>query len=213
MGSDQQFCLRWNNHQGNMVNVFDSLLKDNLLVDVTLACEGSTIKAHKVVLSACSTFFQDIFVNNPCTHPVIVMNGMKYSEMNALLQFMYKGEVNVSQDQLAALLRTAESLKVKGLAEVDQNQHQQENDAVAPKQQTQPAAFSATRYDSGVGGAQSTSSYDQRQTSTASSTPSSSYNQRQTLNVQSSTTGSPAPFIRRRRMRRRSDSPPQVIVS
>lgn len=124
--AQQQFCLRWNNHQKNMIEVFGNLLANESFVDVTLACDGMMLKAHKMVLSACSTFFQDIFVNNPCKHPVIIMKDVKYSELKAILEFMYKGEVNVSQDQLSTLLKTAEALKVKGLAEVsEQQEHQQ----------------------------------------------------------------------------------------
>lgn len=42
---------------------------------------------------------------------------MSYSHLQAILEFMYAGEVNVSQEQLPAFLRTADRLKVKGLAE------------------------------------------------------------------------------------------------
>jgi hypothetical protein len=56
--SIQQFCLRWNNHQPNFISVFTNLLNSESLVDVTLAAEGRHLQAHKVVLSACSTYFQ-----------------------------------------------------------------------------------------------------------------------------------------------------------
>ncbi len=54
----QQFCLRWNNHGSTLVAVFDNLLATESLVDVTLFAEGHLLKAHKVVLSACSPYFQ-----------------------------------------------------------------------------------------------------------------------------------------------------------
>ena len=43
---------------------------------------------------------------------------MPFAHLQAILEFMYAGEVNVAQDQLPAFLKTAERLKVKGLAEV-----------------------------------------------------------------------------------------------
>lgn len=58
MDDDQQFCLRWNNHQVTLVSVFDTLLEKGMHVDCTLAAEGQTLKAHKVVLSACSPYFE-----------------------------------------------------------------------------------------------------------------------------------------------------------
>lgn len=58
MDDDQQFCLRWNNHQSTLIAVFDTLLENGTLVDCTLAAEGKFLNAHKVVLSACSPYFE-----------------------------------------------------------------------------------------------------------------------------------------------------------
>lgn len=58
MATGGQFCLRWNNHQPNMVSVFTSLLQNDQLVDVTLLAENNEIHAHKMVLAACSPYFQ-----------------------------------------------------------------------------------------------------------------------------------------------------------
>lgn len=58
MAADQQFCLRWNNHQSTLISVFDTLLESETLVDCTLAAEGQYLKAHKVVLSACSPYLE-----------------------------------------------------------------------------------------------------------------------------------------------------------
>ncbi|XP_047004720.1 uncharacterized protein LOC124622976 [Schistocerca americana] len=119
MGStSQQYCLRWNNHRANLLAVFDDLLRSEAFTDVTLACEGGTsVKCHKMVLAACSTYFQSLFSEVPCQHPVVVLKDVKYGEMKAILEYMYRGEVNVAQDHLAALLKVAEALKVKGLVE------------------------------------------------------------------------------------------------
>lgn len=101
-----------------MLTVFDNLFQNEALVDVTLACEGLSLKAHKMVLSACSPFFQSLFIDNPCKHPIVILKDVRFTDLKALVDFMYKGEVNVSQDQLNRLLKTAETLKVRGLAEV-----------------------------------------------------------------------------------------------
>ncbi|KAG1660861.1 Protein bric-a-brac 2 [Nymphon striatum] len=130
----QQFCLKWNNHQGNLINVFDNLLGKESLVDVTLGCEGASIKAHKIVLSACSPFFEELFQNNPCKHPIVILKDLKYDDMKTIVQFMYKGEVNVTQDRLSTLLKTAENLKIKGLTEFG-------NDNQSPKESSAPAAI------------------------------------------------------------------------
>ncbi|XP_067128988.1 sex determination protein fruitless-like [Centruroides vittatus] len=114
MGS-HQLCLKWKDHQTNMLTGFEELLTSEALVDVTLACEGQSLRVHKVILSAFSPFFQKLLLENPCKHPIVILNGIKYTELRTIVDFMYRGEVNVNQDQLTALLQTAESLKVKGL--------------------------------------------------------------------------------------------------
>lgn len=96
---------------------FDTLRTDEDLVDVTLSCEGKRIRAHKMLLSACSTYFRDLFKENPCQHPVIIFRNVKFDDLAALVDFMYQGEVNVVQEQLASFLTTAELLAVQGLTD------------------------------------------------------------------------------------------------
>lgn len=49
------------------------------------------------------------------------LKDVKFDHLQALVDYMYRGEVNVSQDQLAAFLNTAEALKIKGLADGDRD--------------------------------------------------------------------------------------------
>ncbi|XP_012250825.1 protein bric-a-brac 2-like isoform X8 [Athalia rosae] len=117
MGSSQQFSLRWNNYLKHITCAFDTLRSDEDLVDVTLSCEGKRIRAHKMLLSACSTYFRDLFKENPCQHPVIIFRNVKFDDLAALVDFMYQGEVNVVQEQLGSFLTTAELLAVQGLTD------------------------------------------------------------------------------------------------
>uniref|UniRef100_A0A0C9QHU2 Ttk_4 protein n=1 Tax=Fopius arisanus TaxID=64838 RepID=A0A0C9QHU2_9HYME len=119
--ASQRFCLRWNNHQSNLLSVFDQLLHDEAFVDVTLAVEGQLLKAHKMVLSACSPYFQALFVGHPDKHPIVILKDVPYVDMRSLLDFMYRGEVSVDQERLTAFLRVAESLRIKGLTEVNED--------------------------------------------------------------------------------------------
>ncbi|XP_066937619.1 longitudinals lacking protein, isoforms H/M/V-like isoform X8 [Macrobrachium rosenbergii] len=117
--NQDQFLLKWNNHQTNFVEVFSYLRTQDAFVDVTLACDGKSFSAHKVVLSACSPYFQTLFQTNPCKHPIVFLKDVKGQELEALIEFIYKGEVSVSQSELGSLISTAENLKIKGLAEPD----------------------------------------------------------------------------------------------
>ncbi|XP_068246300.1 protein jim lovell-like isoform X2 [Palaemon carinicauda] len=116
-----EYCLRWNNHRPNLVTVFSELLTSEALVDVTLATDGHYIQAHKLVLSACSVYFKDLFGKNPCQHPIVILKDIRIDDLKTVIDFIYRGEVNVSQDRLQDVLKTAESLRIKGLAENPRN--------------------------------------------------------------------------------------------
>lgn len=124
MNEEQQFCLRWNNFQANITSQFEALRDEEDFVDVTLACDGQRLKAHKVVLSACSPYFKELFKSNPCKHPILFLRDVAFHHLRALVEFMYAGEVNVAQAQLTAFLRTAESLQIRGLTEAPQRHKQ-----------------------------------------------------------------------------------------
>ncbi|XP_008198864.1 protein tramtrack, beta isoform isoform X28 [Tribolium castaneum] len=113
--ASEQFSLCWDNFHKNMSTGMNSLLENEDLVDVTLAVEGKYLKAHKMVLSVCSPYFRELFKVNPCKHPIVFMKDVSYVAMSDLLQFMYQGEVQVSQENLSTFIKTAEALQIKGL--------------------------------------------------------------------------------------------------
>lgn len=117
----QEYCLRWNNHHSTLVSVMDALLQKGTLVDVTLAAEGKSIQVHRLVLCACSNYFQELLSLHWDKQAVVFLKDVKFDHLQALVDYMYRGEVNVSQDQLAAFLNTAEALKIKGLADGDRD--------------------------------------------------------------------------------------------
>jgi len=113
--SSQYFSLRWNNHPVNLVSVFTGLYQAESLVDVSLAAEGRHVQAHKVVLSACSEYFQSLFAANPCQHPIVILKDVAFEDLQVVVKFMYYGIVNVSADKLPGVLKTADALQIKGL--------------------------------------------------------------------------------------------------
>lgn len=56
--------------QENIASGFQNLFDRGDLVDVTLACDGKLLQAHKIVLAICSPYFQEMFITNPCRHPI-----------------------------------------------------------------------------------------------------------------------------------------------
>jgi len=115
--STEKFCLRWNDFESNISVAFRELRDDKDFFDVTLACDDEQISAHKVILSACSPFFRSILRRNPHQHPLLYLKGVKYTDLQSVLNFMYNGEVNVAQEELNSFLAVAEELRVKGLTQ------------------------------------------------------------------------------------------------
>ena len=78
-----------------------------VFVDVTLSCEGgSQLRAHKVVLAACSPYFQVVLQNNPCKHPIIILpREVVFADLRAIIEFVYRGEIDVAQEQIHSLLQ------------------------------------------------------------------------------------------------------------
>jgi len=116
MGSEK-FCLRWNDFENNISSAFRELRDDKDFFDVTLACDDEQIQAHKVILSACSPFFRNVLRRNPHQNPLLYLKGVKYTDLQSVLNFMYHGEVNVAQEELNSFLSVAEDLRVKGLTQ------------------------------------------------------------------------------------------------
>ncbi|XP_046753991.1 protein jim lovell-like [Diprion similis] len=113
--SGEQFSLVWNSFPTNLSSGLYTLLSDEQLVDVTLAAEGQMLRAHKLILSLCSTYFKELFKMNSCKHPIVILKDVNYRDLSALLHFIYQGEVHVKQEDLGNFLKVAETLQIKGL--------------------------------------------------------------------------------------------------
>ncbi|PSN34491.1 hypothetical protein C0J52_15807 [Blattella germanica] len=145
MGSDQQFCLRWHNYQSSLLASLPQLLDGDDLTDVTLSAGGRNLRAHRVVLSACSQYFKELFkVLQPLQHPVIVLPGANFTDLCALVTFMYSGEVNIYQEQLPGLLNMADAMQIRGLAEVNGSGGKSSNETV-PTQKKEATTTAAKR--------------------------------------------------------------------
>ena len=93
------------------------LRSDEALADVTLATEdGRHIKAHKIILSAGSQFFQDIFVKSNHVNMLVYLKGISFADLEPVINFLYNGEAFVAQEEVEKFVKTGKELKVKGLS-------------------------------------------------------------------------------------------------
>ena len=112
----EYFNLLWQDFEHSTSTVFKDLLKDDLFTDVTLACDDNQqIRAHKVILMSCSSFFRNILMKNPHERLVIYLKGVRITELTSIIRFMYLGETQVAQDDLNEFMQASEGLEIKGL--------------------------------------------------------------------------------------------------
>ncbi|XP_018012523.1 protein tramtrack, beta isoform isoform X13 [Hyalella azteca] len=116
---EELLSLKWNNHRSTFLHILAVLRDKQLYTDATLACDGKLYSVHKLVLSTCSDYFSSMLDRTSCKSPVIVLKDIKSDDLEALLDYMYLGEVNVRQSDLSTLIKAAECLRVKGLAVAD----------------------------------------------------------------------------------------------
>jgi len=133
MANNEKFCLRWNDFESNISVAFREIREEKDFFDCTLSCGSRQIQAHKLILSACSPFFRSVLRQNPHQHPLLYLKGVEFSDLQAVLNFMYHGEVNVAQEELNSFLAVAEELKVKGLT---QNNSGNDSSNTKPKAET-----------------------------------------------------------------------------
>jgi len=118
MEPDENFCLRWNDYEKKYAETFRTLREDDHFADVTLACEGAAVKAHRIILCACSGYFSQLLRTiHPTQHPVLLLSDVRPNDLTSLMDFIYFGQVNITQDSLQSFLKIAEKLKIKGLCE------------------------------------------------------------------------------------------------
>ena len=120
----QLYRLKWNGFHYNLSEIFEKMLILENLVDCTVACDGASIKAHKLVLSAASPYFHSLFLSNPCKHPIVILKDVRFEDLKSIIDFIYRGEVHIPEDQLNSFLKTAETLRIRGLTEVGDKQNQ-----------------------------------------------------------------------------------------
>jgi len=144
---DEQFCLKWNDFQQCIKSTFQDLRDEDDFMDVTLSCDGEQIRAHKVILSACSLTFRNLLKKNPTQNPVILLWDMSPRDLSAILDFMYNGEVNVKQEHLNSFLSVAEKLRVRGLCQSDSKPPPSHKDKESTKVKNRRSSITAPSKD------------------------------------------------------------------
>ena len=93
--------------------------------DVTLVSDDKKIlTAHRNILSACSPVFKNILLIEASNkNPLIYLRGIQHSDIKSILQFIYLGDITISEEKINEFLLVAKRLEIIGLS----NNHKDEN--------------------------------------------------------------------------------------
>ena len=113
-----RFSLSWNEFESGTTKTFNNLLLDTNFTNVTLVCEDDRqINAHKVILASCSPFFMRILLKNPHNNPLIYLKGVKYLDLQAIINFIYLGQAEIKEEHFQRFMDSAKDLEINGIVE------------------------------------------------------------------------------------------------
>ena len=111
----EKFSLKWDAFQSNVSNSFAILRNEDYLLDVTIVTDDNEqVEAHKLVLSACSEYFKNIFKTKKHSHPLLCLEDVSSKDIQNLMDYIYNGELQLFQEDLDRFLSLAQRFKLEG---------------------------------------------------------------------------------------------------
>ena len=159
----EKFSLKWNDFHSNVSKSFGLFRSEEYLYDVRLMTEDyHEVSAHKLVLSACSEYFRNIFKKSNKQDTLICLDGVTNSDLKNVLDYIYLGELQIYQDKLDRFLAVAAKLKLEGLlnqeeeetkyAEIPNTQHStiDDNKEKVSKKMDKPSSINTAEIEANV---------------------------------------------------------------
>ena len=117
----EKYNLNWHTYSDHLREMLHSMMKSEHLTDVTLVCDDKRkFKAHKMVLSACSSVVKSIIDDLPISNDsVIYLKGIHHQDMESILEFMYLGVATFYQERMNEFLNVANNLEIKEIHGID----------------------------------------------------------------------------------------------
>ena len=130
MDSEGAMQLSNSGYFENQTRYYNELLQSQELSDVTLACDGYEVGAHKTIISGSSKFFKEVIRKSKHVNPYIYIKGVSKESLVTILKFIYVGEATARTDNLEKLVEAGNELKVFGLMEEEPLKTHNRYDAV-----------------------------------------------------------------------------------
>ena len=115
---EEEFNLKWSAYTDHLSQMLQDLMINQSYTDVTLVCDDKyMLNAHKIVLSASSTFFERILNNDSDSKPIVYLRGIKFQEMKSILDFIYLGEASFLKERSSDFIKVAFDLGLKAICQ------------------------------------------------------------------------------------------------
>ena len=126
----EKYCLTWDTYSEHLKDMMKEMMNDDF-TDVTIVSEDRKhIRAHKNILSASSSVFKDIMKFEQGAKPIIYLKGIKFPELESIIQFIYLGEAKFCKDRIKEFLDLAKYLDIKELCKPEIRTNDVDSDSV-----------------------------------------------------------------------------------
>lgn len=113
----EKYSLFWKSYSDHLSNMLHEMFISEDQTDVTLVCDDKRqLKAHRVVLSACSSVFKSILSELAQSCSVIYLRGVQYQDLESILEFMYLGVATVNQGGIDEFISIGKNLEIKEIS-------------------------------------------------------------------------------------------------
>ena len=114
---DANISLGEASYQGNLYKRMDEFRRQRILCDTVLHVDGQEFPAHKNILAASSAYFLGLFTSDMKERyqSEVKLEGLKSFAMDDLLNYIYTGEVEITDENVKELVFAGDYLLIESL--------------------------------------------------------------------------------------------------
>ena len=107
------YNLSCDTYSDNLKIMVQEMSKFDKFTDVTLVSDDKKQKrVHKFILCAFSKVFENIIENIPDKNSIIYLKGIKYQDLESVLDYIYHGETQVSLENFSEFLHEFRNIQI-----------------------------------------------------------------------------------------------------
>ena len=127
------YNLSWNTFSRHLAQLSRELHSEKYFSDVTLVSDDLVqTEAHRIILSASSPLLKTLLTISPRGQTQLFLKGVKHQQLEAVLKFLYYGEVTVPSEEISEFLRAGTDLEITELGNIIEKKDE-ESDEVQEK--------------------------------------------------------------------------------